>query len=285
MLISAAIGDAYGAGFEFVEPERWPANNGKYMYGHPDLPIGNGQYTDDAQMLLALAEVITKNDLSAITDTMIYEAWHTAYNRDPRPGYSRGFQSLLETTENGKELQEKINPDSTRSGAVMRAAVGGFLRDHIDVIELTDLHVNTTHDTDIARECARAVALAAHFLVHRVGKRKDLGKYLNANVHGKIGIDWTEDRTSWASVEAVDCSRNAITAFRNSSNMTEVLVNSVAPGGDTDTVASIAMALAWCNEETFSELDTVLFQKFETGEYGFPYLLNASVWLTEKYLK
>lgn len=45
MLVYAAIGDAYGAAFEFVKHERWEPNTGKTYYAHPDLPLGiKGKY-------------------------------------------------------------------------------------------------------------------------------------------------------------------------------------------------------------------------------------------------
>jgi ADP-ribosylglycohydrolase len=51
MLIELAIGDAYGAGFEYVKDEIVRTRNTLEAYlGHARHNIAPGQYTDDTQM-------------------------------------------------------------------------------------------------------------------------------------------------------------------------------------------------------------------------------------------
>ncbi|MBO0934379.1 ADP-ribosylglycohydrolase family protein [Fibrella sp. HMF5036] len=59
MLLQSAMGDAYGAGFEFAPRSLINAKNDLTAY-HPHLlyPEICGRYTDDTQMALALAELI-----------------------------------------------------------------------------------------------------------------------------------------------------------------------------------------------------------------------------------
>ncbi|QBD80454.1 ADP-ribosylglycohydrolase family protein [Ktedonosporobacter rubrisoli] len=51
MLLELAIGDAYGAGFEYVDPEMIRRqNNLSHYVKHPRHAIRPGCYTDDTQM-------------------------------------------------------------------------------------------------------------------------------------------------------------------------------------------------------------------------------------------
>lgn len=288
MLLYTAIGDAYGAAYEFIPHDEWKVpNTGNHYSKHPVLEIGNGKYTDDAQMTLAVVEAMvnetrTKSPMGPIKWA---DYFHNAYSRDPRPGYSSGFEKILQETADGQELQNIIVPNSTRSGAVMRAApIGGFKHVNAVISQATE-QARVTHDTPIAIECSRAIALASHFLIYKVGHRDELGEFVNKFLGHSRTVDWTEDRREWASVEAVDCARNAITAWRNSTTATEVLINSVAPGGDTDTVASIAMSLAWADPSIRDDLSLNMFNDLEVGPFGFQYLFDATHKYVERFCK
>ncbi|MNK60488.1 ADP-ribosylglycohydrolase [compost metagenome] len=284
MLVYAAIGDAYGAAFEFLDYARWPKNDGQHYYRQPDTGLGDGKYTDDTQMLAGVVDVMLKSGRHA-TPLEFANKWHDQYNRDPRAGYAMGFKNLLESTENGEELIEKLIPKSSRSGAVMRAAVVGGLNNVHDVLDMAKRQAIITHDTPIAIECAQAVALLAHFMIHKRGPRDQARGFVNDVLAGTRTVDWTEDRNDWATVEAVDCARNAVTAWYKSSTVTEVLVNSVAPGGDTDTVATIAMALAWADPTIRDDLHVNMLNDLETGVYGFEYLFDLNHRFVERFCK
>lgn len=285
MLVYAAIGDAYGAAFEFVDHSRWPDNDGLHFYAHPDLPLGNGKYTDDTQMMLALARLLLDSNSSELPDAEeFFDAWLTTYKENPIDGYSSGMKKLLEESTDALDLMQRLVPSSSRSGAVMRSAVLGFVPSVLMLKNWSRKQVSTTHNTDISRYCGSAISLAAHYLFHQVGPRDSLGEFLNRNADSPASfIDWNEDRTEWASVEAIDCARNAITAWRNSRTLTEVLTNSVAPGGDTDTVACIAMALAWCDDTITNDLPTSMINQLNGGDFGFEYLFNTTNELIRKF--
>lgn len=57
MLLELAIGDAYGAGFEFADEMLW-ANDFSGYVRHPRPFFEAGHCTDDTQMSLAIAETI-----------------------------------------------------------------------------------------------------------------------------------------------------------------------------------------------------------------------------------
>ena len=63
MLLELAIGDAYGAGFEYVDREMIRQHNNLSCYvKHPRHNIQPGSYTDDTQMSLAIAETIVSGE-------------------------------------------------------------------------------------------------------------------------------------------------------------------------------------------------------------------------------
>lgn len=292
MLIYAAIGDAYGAAWEFVPHDSWPNPNTATAYHkHPEIPLGNGRYTDDAQMTSAVIEALVdfrRELLRPYNKPKIpFENYFVkAYRQDPRPGYSKGFASLLETCETGIELKNTIVNNSTRSGAAMRAAPVGLLGEISQVLDLTQQHVSVTHNTPIAIEAASAVALAVHYLVHVKGPRDQLGGFINYNLPAKLRtVDWTQDRTEWASMEAVDCARNAITAWRNATTVSQVLINAVAPGGDTDTVACIAMSIAWADKSLTDDLHVNMVADLEHEAFGFGHLFDINHTFVETYYK
>ncbi len=64
MLLELAVGDAYGAGFEYADADTVAAKNDLSHYvRHPRHRISPGRYTDDTQMSLAIAEAILSDTL------------------------------------------------------------------------------------------------------------------------------------------------------------------------------------------------------------------------------
>jgi ADP-ribosyl-[dinitrogen reductase] hydrolase len=129
MLVELAIGDAYGAGFEYAEAEFVAANNGLEGYvRNPRYPgLVPGSYTDDTQPI-AVAELLLSG--RAWTGRNIADQFVEVFRRDPRQGYSRRTYALLNTVAGGDELIAGIDARSDRSGAAMRAGpigLGGWL--------------------------------------------------------------------------------------------------------------------------------------------------------------
>jgi ADP-ribosyl-[dinitrogen reductase] hydrolase len=289
MFVFGAVGDSVGAAYEFLSKERFHPFDFTQHFVQPDTGLGGGKYTDDTQMHMAMAEAMLSHPATGnkdITPLELADIFVEFYHRDPRPGYAMGFKNLLEECENGSELIEKIRPVSSRSGAVMRVPCVGGYKDIEKVIRVAKIQAQITHDTPIAIECASAVALAVHYLIHVKGPREHLGSFVNATLPTEYhATDWTLDRSEWASVEALDCTRNAFTAWRKSTTTNEILRNSIAPGGDTDTIASIAMCMAWADKSITNDLDSNLVDTLEQGVYGFPYLFDLSHSFYERFCR
>jgi ADP-ribosylglycohydrolase len=63
MLLELAVGDAYGAAFEYAPLELIRAHNSASYYSkHPRHSLAPGCYTDDTQMSIAVAEAILSGE-------------------------------------------------------------------------------------------------------------------------------------------------------------------------------------------------------------------------------
>ena len=90
MLVELAVGDAYGAGFEYASDALVRDRNDLSWYvQHPRHGIRPGAYTDDTQMSIAVAEAILSGE--RWTPALLARHFVTAFKRDRREGYARGF--------------------------------------------------------------------------------------------------------------------------------------------------------------------------------------------------
>jgi ADP-ribosyl-[dinitrogen reductase] hydrolase len=91
MLLELAIGDAYRAGFEYVSSKLVREHNDLSHYAqHPRHTIRPGCYTDDAQMSIAIAELIVSD--TPWEPLQIANKFVEVFKRDPREGYAREFR-------------------------------------------------------------------------------------------------------------------------------------------------------------------------------------------------
>lgn len=182
MLLRIAQGDAYCAATEYL---KFPRDQQVKDYAlrfegfgqhpkHKDLKPG--MYTDDTQMSVAVAEVLI--DGPPYTREKFAEAFVRCFQRDPRKGYSQGFQVFLEQTKTGSEFIEKIRPDSDKNGAAMRAVPLGVLKTPREVLEVAEIQAKLTHDTPDGILSAQAVALMSHFALHHFERLENVGGYL-----------------------------------------------------------------------------------------------------------
>ncbi|HVU69316.1 MAG TPA: ADP-ribosylglycohydrolase family protein [Ktedonobacteraceae bacterium] len=267
MLLEMAIGDAYGAGFEYADIAMIRRQNDLSRYvKHPRHRIQPGAYTDDTQMSLALAEAIVSG--KPWEPRMLAHQFVVAFQRDPREGYAQGFYNFLRTTRDGDQFLRTIRPDSNKSGAAMRAAPLGIYPTVAEVIERSNVQAALTHNTVDGMNAASAAALMAHYFLYQLGPKKDLGAFLEQHVTGRWSQPWTGSVGSqgWASVRA------AITAITEQTSMSALLKACVDFSGDVDTVAAIALAAGSCSAEIAQDLPAHLYDGLENGKYGREYI-------------
>jgi len=85
MLVELAVGDAYGAGFEFRNPLYVRAFNKLDRHRRPALTIAKpGRYTDDTQMTIAVTEALLSGE--PWSPALVAAHFVEAFKRDPRGG-------------------------------------------------------------------------------------------------------------------------------------------------------------------------------------------------------
>ena len=267
MIVEQAIGDAYGAGFEYVDPQIILRHNNLEYFQHPrHLGTKKGMYTDDTQMSIAIAELMIEG--AEWTALNIANKFVNAFKRDEREGYAGGFQKFLEMVADGQEFLDKIRPTSDKSGAAMRAPLIGLYKDEQEVLEKTEIQAAVTHNTKDGINAAKAAAMATHFFTWNLGPKQDLAKYIKSKVKGDWLSPWTGKVRSkgWMSVRA------ALTALMASDSMSDLLKNCVAFTGDVDTVAAVALPAASRCREIRQDIPRWLYSGLENGKYGLDYL-------------
>ncbi len=273
-MVELAIGDAYGAGFEYVDPNKVKLDNNLSGYTKHQLHnIKPGSYTDDTQMSLAIAETLTEK-LPWTRETLA-QKFIDVFRRDPRLGYSSGFYNFLIHQKNSKDFLEQIHSDSDRSGAAMRATPIGILENTSEVLEKTAIQASITHNTDSAIRSAQAASLLTHYFAYDIGPKNGVGQYLEENIKPVASIDvhaWNTPYVGMVKAQGWMSVRAAITAVMESTSMSELLQKSVAFTGDVDTVATIALAAGSFSHEIKQDIPEVLVNNLENGKYGRNYL-------------
>lgn len=278
MLLHLAVGDAYGAGFEYVRPDFVRQFNDLSGYRqHPrHHTIRPGQYTDDTQMSLAVAEALLESDRPSPADWARH--FYHCFKRDPRHGYASRFYDFLCSVENSQQFLQRIQPQSEKSGACMRALPVGLLPDVQQVLEVASEQARITHDTPGGVQSAQAVALTAHYFVYGLGQRSGLNAFLASHIGGQ----WTGWRGKVGSA-GLDSARAALSALQEHTSMAQLLKCCVDFTGDVDTVACIALGAAACSPEYGRDLPQVLYEQLENCSYGSSYLLQLQQRLKRRF--
>jgi ADP-ribosyl-[dinitrogen reductase] hydrolase len=267
LLLELAIGDAYGAGFEYVDREMIRQHNNLSCYvKHPRHNIQPGSYTDDTQMSLAIAETIVSGE--PWKPTVLAHKFAEVFQRDPREGYATSFYHFLLQVRDGEQFLRNIRPTSEKSGAAMRAAPIGIYPTPSLVIERCTIQAALTHNTPNGINAAVVAALMTHYFLYNLGPKKGLGIFLEEHVRGRWATPWTGKVKSqgWMSVQA------AVTALLRSDTMRELLKTCIQFSGDVDTVAAIALAAGSCSTEIAQDLPVHLIDALENGQYGRDYI-------------
>jgi ADP-ribosyl-[dinitrogen reductase] hydrolase len=269
MLLELAIGDAYGAGFEFVDEKIIEQHNNLSGYlKHPLHDIRPGCYTDDTQMSLAVAEAIISQ--KTWKPELLATKFVEVFKRDGRLGYSSRLYNFLQQVRNGEEFLHKIRFASAKSGAAMRAAPIGIFPNVKKVIENATIQAAITHNTVDGVNSARVAALMSHYFIYQLGLKQDLGKFLEKHVFG----EWSSPWQAKVSTKGLDCVKAAITAVMRNDRMSTLLVDCINFSGDVDTVATIALAAASCSCEIVQDLPENLVQGLENRGYGRDYIIE-----------
>lgn len=288
-MLELAIGDAYGSSFEYCD-ENLSLNNPEngYIQNTRHLDLKPGRYTDDTQMSIAIAELLINEDLQNTSLKEVAEYFLNTFHRDRRKGYSRNFQKFLERTRTPEQFLENIRNDSDKSGAAMRSCPIGYVKDPKQVLQFAKLQASLTHNTDIGIRSSQIVALSCNFFLHQGRPFRFLPKFLKEHISLEgFTLEWDGPVGSKGN-QAVSAALTAIRdSFLENEHLTGLLQRCVGYGGDTDTVATIALGIASCCGSPMFENDLpdILVWGLEPGgKYGKEYLEQLDYKLQYKFL-
>lgn len=278
MILEAAIGDAYGAGFEFQELEFILQNNRLEKY----LPHGRfteiyKRYTDDTQMAIAIAECLLEND--DWSPEIVADKFVEVFHRDKRRGYSGRVYNALDASKNGKDFLKIIDNRSGGNGSAMRAYPAGLIKDIPKLLHFAEIQARTSHDTPEGIICAKRVALAVHY--YRFGLSADcaLSEFLNETLKEKE----TYEVLSPIDMHGFPTTKAVMRIVSEQTSLKNCLKTSIDFGGDTDTVASLCMAIMSVNDKSEKDLPCFLFDELENGAFGRDYLIDLDEKLNLKF--
>ncbi|MDK1285854.1 ADP-ribosylglycohydrolase family protein [Pseudoalteromonas umbrosa] len=275
MLLEIAIGDAYGAGFEFASKEKVASFNNLTAYHEHGLGIAPGHYTDDTQMSIALAELIVSS--APWDEYTITQKFVECFKRDQRLGYSKGFYAFLDSINSAEDFLAQIKPNSKANGAAMRSVPIGLFPNIEDVLNNAKLQAKLTHDTTIGINSSQAVALASHYFYYQIGSKQQLAEFVQSHTEIQWDCQWQKE-VACCGYETINA---LLTVLLNAESYSELLIKSVAFGGDVDTVAACALGIASLSEEYVNDLPAFLYEELENKQYGKDYLIKLSSDLQE----
>lgn len=282
---AVAIGDTYGAQFEYRRDEWAHLNTGEFYSKHmTHLDLEPGKYTDDTQMSIAIAELM----LTAVADEelpaepAIAARFMNVYLRDPHVGYSKGMLAGIHKAHKERIPLEDICATfgkTEKSGAAMRATTIGMISNPKMLRQFARLQGSVTHQGS-ALKAAEAAALAAHYMLYKVGPRANLPTYITSKMQNMV---WMEPWKRPVGAPGMDSTRAALTAVVQATSLKDLLIRSCAFTGDVDTVAAIAMGCAWAYDDLPNDLPDSLWDGLENGPYGRGYLTKLDNQLLEAF--
>lgn len=231
-MYGAILGDIIGSVFEF---DRGPWTKDFELF------TKHSSFTDDTVMTVAIAEALMSArkdaDLEAIKKECIasMKKWGQWY---PNAGYGTRFYGWV-LTDNPKPY------GSFGNGSAMRVSAAGWLYDSIErTREVARVTAEVTHNHPEGikgAECTAAVMYLA-----RTGKNKEeIKEYVAKEFGYDISESLEEIRKHHRHVETcMDSIPKALVSFFEGDSYEDVVRNAVSLGGDTDTIAAIAGAMA-----------------------------------------
>lgn len=297
VLLGTAVGDALGVPFEtkLVNFEPLLAWDGKTFLGSEHHKLLPGQYSDDTQMSLMVAESLIENSGFNPDDLSVrYVDWMTSGRWR---GHGKTTKMALERLVAGKHWSESGVAGSLGNGTAMRAAPFGvyFRNDIKSLVSIVKIDSAITHASDDAEAGALAIALTAAWAVN-----DDLDDLLDRLVEHLPDCKVRSIIASLDSLvnsEHIDASQAlrvlgtkanvketvpaALYCFLKFNDYHEAVEASIRAGGDTDTTAAIVGALIGARDgmrvidrsfytvEDFDQLVALDSQLYNRTSYNF----------------
>lgn len=230
-MYGAVLGDIIGSPYEFDAGKKTK-----------DFPLF-GEYsifTDDTVMTIAVADAILRCATKA--DEELQYAIIASMQKWGRIYYDAGYGGIFY----GWLYSDHPKPyRSFGNGSAMRVSSVGWLYDSLkEVRHVARLSAEITHNHPEGIKGAEAIASAIYLA--RVGNGKyDIKRYIKCEFGYDLDRTCDEIRPTFHHVES--CQETvpvAIIAFLEGENFEDVIRTAVSLGGDTDTIANMAGAIA-----------------------------------------
>jgi len=262
MLVEMAVADAYAIAWEFTDQQK-AENDLTGFHQHPTYAeLKAGQYTDDTQRSIANAQVLLGPPENRFNPLIYAQAYLEQVRMDPREGYSRGYQAFLKSVNHPLDFLVQIERTKTSNGSLMGVAPMGFLPDLREVKLAAMIQAITTHHPDTVIH-AQLVAMAVHYFTHCQGDQDGLIQWLLTNAafaNTSQADSWLRDVEGFkhggrTGIKASSISAWMAWAVSEFTSLKEIIYWSVEAGGDTDSAAAVAVAVASCAPDDEIEKD------------------------------
>ncbi|CAA9196392.1 ADP-ribosylglycohydrolase family protein [Flavobacterium collinsii] len=278
MILEAAIGDAYGAGFEFRDLDFIAQNNHLTQYHKHGLYTEiYKRYTDDTQMAIAISELLLEED--NWNEIKVADKFVEVFHRDKRRGYSDRVYNALDASKSGIDFIKIIDKGSSGNGSAMRAYSIGYLRDIDQLMQFCEIQARTSHYTVEGISCAKRIALAVHYFKYNLGDGSTLIPFLNET----LKENETYRITSPIDMHGYPTTQAVIKIVSEATSMKDCLKTSIDYGGDTDTVAALCMAILSNKENCDKTLPAFLYEGLENDTFGRDFLIKLDAALDNKF--
>lgn len=252
-LLGTFVGDALGMPFERAAPADVPKT-----LEMVEARLGRGTYTDDTQMMIALAESLI--ECGRIDPDHLSHAFIAAY--DPRRGYGSGTTQVLQLIRGGADPQGAARSlfggqGSQGNGAAMRIAPVAvrYPADRDELVAAARAAAHATHAHAVAVDAAvtQAVAIAAAAsgedpleAARQASATPELERRLaDADELRDSGADPSEVASALGNgSRALDSVVTAIYAAAVHRSPEAAVSFAVRCGGDADTIGAMAGAIA-----------------------------------------
>ena len=229
-MLGAIIGDMCGSRYEFDNEKDISR---LVMFKEGSFP------TDDSIMTVAVARALmdTYGSDDRKIKTALVDAMHYYGHIFPHAGYGGRFSDWLRTC-NRKPY------NSWGNGSGMRVAAVGWMYESLEeTLHAAELSAVVTHDHPEGIKGAQAIA-AAIFLARNGESKEEIRQFIEDNFYA---LDFTLDGIRPGYYFDVSCQGScpqAIEAFLEGESFVDVILKSISIGGDSDTIAAMAGAIA-----------------------------------------
>ena len=255
VVVGAAVGDALGAPFEFKRAKSYhdrfpePVLDGiGEMVGGGSFGWAPGEFTDDTQMGLVLAESLLEHDLTLNLDDL-WDGWLAWRDGASDIGVSTrhalSFADWRDVTHHNPEM-------TAGNGALMRAFPLALIpASREERLRWTLDQSNTTHHhPDAGWGAWLAVSMIRGILDGKDGfgvlaeELTALPDESRTRFEPLLSPDWDPSASKFPNGTVWGCLADAVWAVRGSTSFEGAVVRAVNRGDDADTVACVAGAIA-----------------------------------------